>query len=168
MDGIALFNALGLELTVNALDTPDILEAAHRFVIEEIRHGNQFFYSLAIHYQLTADIAGNSDFFRIFLVLIINLRLILRLRLLNVVIKPLADIADKLLDALMRRSRYLKELQTLFLSQLFQPWQIICRIRNIDLIRDQYLRALCDLFAIFLELCINLMIVFNRITAFNP
>ncbi len=167
VDGLAFLDAALLELLVDALDAPDVLEAAHSLIVVEVRHDNELLDGLAVHDEVARIIARDRDLVRVFGRLIVDLDLFLLLRLLDVVVEPFTDVGDEFLDALARRRRDGEELQALLLGQLLEARQILLRLRQVDLVGHEDLRTARDLLAVLLELCIDLVVVVDRIAAFD-
>ena len=65
MHRIAFLDATLLELLVNALDAPDILEAAQSLIIQEVGHGHQLLQCLAGNHEITGNITLDGNLLRI-------------------------------------------------------------------------------------------------------
>ena len=120
-----------------------------------------------MHDEITRIIARDRDLVRVLGRLVVDLDFLLLLRLLDVVVEPFADVRDELLDALARRRRDGEELQALLLGQLLEARQILLRLRQVDLVGHEDLRAARDLLAVLLELCVDLVEVIDRVAALD-
>ena len=105
MDGLAFLDAALLELFIDALDAPDVLEAADGFIIVEIRHRDEFFERLAADDEITGIVTRDFNLLRLArCILVIDDFVIRRLRLLNIIVEPFADVGNELLEPFVRRS----------------------------------------------------------------
>ena len=100
-------------------------------------------------------------------VLVVDRLLLRRLRLLDVVIEPGADVGNELPESRVRGRRNGEELQPLLRRERLEAWQILRRLRQVDLVRDEDLRAARDFLAVLLELCIDLVVVVDRVAALD-
>ena len=120
-----------------------------------------------MHDEVTRIVARDRDLVRVLGRLVVDLDFLLLLRLLDVVVEPFADVRDELLDALARRRRDGEELQALLLGQCLEAWQVLLRLRQVDLVGYEDLRAARDLLAVLLELCVDLVEVIDRVAALD-